>query len=94
MNRRYICKGYENLEEGEEILAFGVHVLRWNFEEWGNPAYGFVEDKETENQESFEKDLQSISTELHDVAIGLREVTDNIANSINNILETIETIEQ
>jgi hypothetical protein len=51
---KYICKRYEDLKDDENILAFGVHVLRWNFAKWGNPAYGFVPAKE--EQAEFQSD--------------------------------------
>jgi hypothetical protein len=52
---KYICKRYEDLKDGEAILAFGVHVFRWNFAEWGDPAYGFVP---SEQEESAEEDKE------------------------------------
>lgn len=42
MDNRYKCVPYENLKDGEMILAFGCHVTRWNFDLMGDPAYGFV----------------------------------------------------
>lgn len=38
----YICKRYEDLKEGEPVLAFGLHVLRWDKREYGTPTYAFV----------------------------------------------------
>lgn len=42
MGTHYIVKDYDQLEEGEMILAYGRHVLGWNFETMGEPAYGIV----------------------------------------------------
>ena len=39
---RYDCIPYENLVEGQDILAFGCHVVTWDWETMGKPAYGFV----------------------------------------------------
>jgi hypothetical protein len=33
---------FADLKEGQLVLAFGVHMLRWNFDEWGDPTYAFV----------------------------------------------------
>lgn len=47
---------YEQLEEGEMIQFFGVHVLRWEreFSPLGiTPAYAFVEDEESAELEEF-----------------------------------------
>lgn len=42
MNNLYKCVDYEQLKEGEMILAFGNHVLGWDFDLMGTPSYGFV----------------------------------------------------
>lgn len=42
MSEKYICVNYEDLEEDQRVLALGVHVLRWDFEQMGDPAYAFV----------------------------------------------------
>jgi len=31
------------LVEGEPVLFVGVHILRWRFDEWGEPTAAFVE---------------------------------------------------
>jgi hypothetical protein len=31
------------LREGEPVLFVGVHILRWRFDEWGEPKVAFVE---------------------------------------------------
>ncbi|MFA5379456.1 MAG: hypothetical protein WC455_27110 [Dehalococcoidia bacterium] len=48
---------FDQLEDGQEVLAFGVHMTRWNFQEWGNPAYAFVPPEKTEEKESEDQDL-------------------------------------
>ena len=58
MSNHFDLIPFDQLKEGELVLSFGVHVLRWNFSEWGNPAYAFVEskDEELENlREKFER---------------------------------------
>ena len=47
----YKVVDFENLSEGDKVLAYGVHVLRWNFDEWGEPQYAIVpvEEKPIEN---------------------------------------------
>lgn len=42
MTDLYLLKRYEDLKEGEPIVAFGKHALRWNFEFDGTPVYGVV----------------------------------------------------
>jgi hypothetical protein len=48
---KYICVPFENLKEGQEVLSFGVHMIHWNFNEWGDPAYAFIPDETTEEEE-------------------------------------------
>jgi len=48
---KYICIPFENLKEGQEVLSFGVHIIRWNFNEWGDPAYAFIPEETTEEEE-------------------------------------------
>ena len=59
---RYACKNFEDLKEGEPVLAFGRHVARWNFEECGEPAYAFVptedDDADTHRSQLAEKDAE------------------------------------
>lgn len=31
------------LKEGEPVLFVGVHILRWQFDEWGEPTFACVE---------------------------------------------------
>ena len=31
-----------NLREGDEVLALGVHVAKWDFAKMGEPTYAFV----------------------------------------------------
>lgn len=38
----YKIVNYEDLEEGQMILGFGNHVLRWDFNTMGTPMYGIV----------------------------------------------------
>ncbi len=33
---------YENMKEGQPVLGFGCHVLKWNFDTMGQPAYGII----------------------------------------------------
>lgn len=42
MSNLYKCVNYENLVEGEMILAFGCHAISWDFDSMGEPSYGFV----------------------------------------------------
>lgn len=42
MNNHYVCIGYRDLAEGQPVLAYGVHVLSWDFERMGEPRYAFV----------------------------------------------------
>lgn len=50
----YKIVDYEDLKEGEPIIAFAKHVLRWNFEMDGIPQYGIVpvEEQEQETEEN------------------------------------------
>lgn len=48
MTGLYKCVNYKNLKEGQPILAFGKHVLAWDVELLGEPAYCFVPADEEE----------------------------------------------
>jgi hypothetical protein len=58
----YICKRFEDLKEGEMVMAFGMHVFKWNFDLYGDPAYGFV----PAPAEPFELDNESNELEYPD----------------------------
>lgn len=38
MTEKAVIKQYEDLEDGELVLFFGVHAVRWNHAQWGDPA--------------------------------------------------------
>ena len=42
MSDLYKCVPFESLEEGEMVLAFGRHAVKWNFYLHGEPSYAFV----------------------------------------------------
>ena len=39
------------LREGQPVQYVGVYVLRWNFEQWGNPEVGFIEATDESEEE-------------------------------------------
>lgn len=39
---KYNIVNFDDLKEGQYILGFGNHVLRWDFDTMGKPAYGIV----------------------------------------------------
>lgn len=42
MSEMFACKRYEDLVEGEPVVFFGKYCLRWDFDFYGKPDYGFV----------------------------------------------------
>ena len=56
----YICKRYEDLKDGEPILALGVHAVRWNFDLYGEPAYGFVPEPEDKSHDALVEALKAL----------------------------------
>ena len=76
----YDLINYEDLKEGQDILAFGCPVLSWDFDTMGKPAYGFVpaEDKDelkTENQR-----LREVLEKIYDIP------------NMNNIDQAVEIV--
>ena len=59
MNNLYRCVNFEDLKEGEMILAFGNHVVECDMDTMGQPAYGFVPVDE-EILEQIYNELQAI----------------------------------
>jgi hypothetical protein len=51
---KYICKRFEDLKDGEMVMAYGMHVFRWDFDLYGDPSYAFVPvpDDEAEKEEN------------------------------------------
>lgn len=39
---KYNIVNFDDLKDGQYILGFGNHVLRWDFDTMGKPAYGIV----------------------------------------------------
>ena len=37
-----MCYEMIELKEGEPVVFLGVHALRWNWQEWGVPKFGFI----------------------------------------------------
>ena len=76
---------YENLVEGQLILGFGHHVLRWDFERMGTPRFGIVEMSDTlqENLQELLADLEDLSDEE---LIACRKV---MLDRINECLEEL-----
>ena len=70
---------YEDLKEGEPILAFGVHVLSWNFDQMGQPRYGIVPDLTLQNEIlSGLKDIVRLGSEFNDVSFQLVEIANEL----------------
>lgn len=55
----YNLKRYEDLKDGEPIVAFGRHVVQWNFDTMGEPAYGFVPASPQEILAAYEGEIHS-----------------------------------
>lgn len=70
---------YEDLKEGEPILAFGVHVLSWNFHQMGQPRYGIVPDLTLQNEIlSGLKYIVRLGSEFDDVSFRLIEIANEL----------------
>jgi hypothetical protein len=59
----YRCVNYEDLKDGQTILAFGRHVWSWSFDTMGEPAYGFVPVEEIDME-----DIEDLLWEVVDAA--------------------------
>ena len=57
---KYRLIQFDQLKEGDPVMAFGVHVLRWKFAEWGNPSYAFT-DADSDNRKSKEELLEALA---------------------------------
>lgn len=59
MTDKLIAINFEDLKEGDPVLFFGVHVLRWNFSQMGEPSVAIT---------SVEDDTQKRLADLEQVA--------------------------
>lgn len=57
----YHCIPYDQLIEGQYIMALGVHAVDWKYAEWGKPAYGFIETKEVLEIQETHKDPELVN---------------------------------
>lgn len=42
MAELYLLKRYEDLKEGEPVVALGRHILQWDWKLDGTPDYGII----------------------------------------------------
>lgn len=92
MGELYKVKDFSELSEGEMVLAFGVHVLNWDFDTFGNPAYGIVPAVADEaDTDALRAEVARLTAELSGKTGELEAAKKRIADLVRLEAQTINT---
>lgn len=69
MRDKFVVVNYDELKEGDPVIFFGVHVLRWNYNLWGDPSIAITseDDDRDERIASLEADRAELVAALESV---------------------------
>lgn len=67
-----MCYEMIELKEGEPVVFLGVHALRWNWQEWGEPKVGFIDCDCHEKVEELQAENERLRATLTEIDIEVR----------------------
>jgi len=77
------------LKEGEPVLFVGVHILRWRFDEWGEPTAAFVE-AEPDDKDATIAQLRAQLAAANERAEKAEGQRDALTDAIKDVLQDFD----